>query len=256
MYLLFNSDTMTLKKLFAYEQPLVAGATILSIALIICVLYAGNTAYKIKMSGDVLEITGSAKMAVDSDYARWTLNLETKTGINDQQAGFDRLEAAKDKIVKYLEEKAFKDVETPVASVNPDYLYPQNATAILTGYTVTRSIVIRSENIAELSTLANNISPLTGPQYTVTTGNLELTYQKLDKTRVDLLTKAIADAKARAKAIAKETGREVGQLKTATGGVVQVLPQGGVEVSDYGSYDTQSQKKDVMVTVRATFSLK
>jgi len=33
------------------------------------------------------------------------------------------------------------------------------------------------------------------------------------------------------------------------------LPQGGVDISDYGSYDTQSKNKDVMVTVRATFSI-
>jgi hypothetical protein len=73
--------------------------------------------------------------------------------------------------------------------------------------------------------------------------------------RVELLSEAIKDAKARAEAIAKESGRQVGELREATGGVVQVLSQGGVDISDSGSYDTESLNKEVMVTVRATFEL-
>ncbi len=136
-----------------------------------------------------------------------------------------------------------------------NYTYPQYGEPIQTGYTVMRSIIVRSANVTELSALTGSIDPFIGDGYTVSTGNLELTYQKLPETRVTLLTDAIADAKARAEAIAKETGRDVGTLRSATGGVVQVLPQGGVEVSDYGMYDTQSMEKEVMVTVRATFSL-
>jgi hypothetical protein len=73
--------------------------------------------------------------------------------------------------------------------------------------------------------------------------------------RVALLSSAIKDAGARAAAIAKESGRSVGTLRSASGGVVQVLPQGGVDISDYGTYDTQSKQKEVMVTIRAMFSL-
>jgi hypothetical protein len=48
----------------------------------------------------------------------------------------------------------------------------------------------------------------------------------------------------------------VGALRSASSGVVQVLPEGGVEISDYGTYDTQNINKEVMVTVRADFSLR
>jgi hypothetical protein len=85
---------------------------------------------------------------------------------------------------------------------------------------------------------------------------LELTYSKLDELRVTLLSHAIEDATKRAEAIAQDSGRSIGVLRNASSGVVQVLPQGGVEISDYGMYDTTSMHKDVMVTVRATFSLK
>jgi len=37
---------------------------------------------------------------------------------------------------------------------------------------------------------------------------------------------------------------------------VQVLSPNSIEVSDYGSYDTQTIQKEVMVTARAVFLLK
>ena len=134
--------------------------------------------------------------------------------------------------------------------------YPQNSSAVQTGYTLMWSITVRSEELEKLSNLANDTGPLMGSGYTVSSGGLELTYSKLDEMRVKLLTQAIKDATDRANAIASESGRTVGLLRNATGGVVQVLPIGGVDISDYGSYDTGSMNKEIMVTVRATFGLK
>ena len=45
------------------------------------------------------------------------------------------------------------------------------------------------------------------------------------------------------------------RARAAASGVVQVLPKGSLEISDYGSYDTSSIEKEVMVTVRATFTI-
>lgn len=247
---------MNIKKLFDYSQPLVAAATVLALGAVVLGLIAASTAYKIRVAGDTVVVTGSARRAVVADFARWTIHLETKTSVTDQQSGLNRLEAASKQITAYLAKAGFTDVEAPTANVFPNNIYPQNSEPILTGYTVSRDITVRTTDLDRVTDLANNIGPLTGAGYNVSTGNLELTYQKLDQMRVELLAEAITDAKARAGAIATESGRTVGALKEASSGVVQVLPQGGVEVSDYGTYDTQSRSKDVMVTLRATFSLK
>jgi uncharacterized protein len=236
--------------------PITLAALVLGLAFIGGVGVASYTAYSIKASADVVEVTGSAKMPVQADFARWTINLEAKTGLLNQQQGYDRLETATAQILAYLKEQGLTDVEAPAATLSTNYLYPQYGEAILTGYSVYRTITVRSSDVEKLTELTNEIDVLTGEGYTVTTGGLELTYQKLQETRVALLTEAIADAKDRAEAIAKETGRSVGTLRSATGGVVQVLPLGGIDVSDYGAYDTTSKDKEVMVTVRATFSLR
>ncbi len=237
-------------------NPLVIAAIILGGAFILCAGIAGYTAYQIKTADDVIEVTGSAKVPVQADFGRWTLTLDTQTGLTDQQAGYARLEGAANKIKAYFEQQGLTSFETPSPMTNPVFVYPQNAEPIQTGYTVTRTFVVSSDDVQKLTSLANNIEPLVGDQYTVTSNGIELTYQKLQETRVELLSDAITDAKARAESIAKESGKQVGELRSATGGVVQVLPQGGVEVSDYGTYDTSNVNKEVMVTIRATFSLK
>lgn len=240
---------------FLQSTPLVLASFVLGLALILSTGMAGYTAYQIKASSDVVEVTGSAKVAVKADFGRWTLSLETKTGLNDQQQGYSRLDDATNKISDYLKNQGFTAIETPAATTMPVFTYPQYGEPIQTGYTVMRTIVVSSNEIEKITSLANDIEPLVGADYTVSSSGIELTHQNLAETRVELLTKAIADAKARAESIAKETGRDVGTLRSATGGVVQVLPEGGVDVSDYGMYDTQSVNKEVMVTVRATFSL-
>jgi uncharacterized protein len=246
---------MNVKKLFDYSVPIVAAATVLSLGAVAVAVIAAYTVYDIKLASDSVEVTGSAKEAVVADAARWTLTLETRTGSNDQQAGYERLETASQKIASYLIEQGFNEFEMPALMSMSTYTYPQYGEPVFTGFMVSRQIIVRSSDIEKISALANTIEPFMGTGYTVSTQSLELTYSKLDEMRVKLLSRAIADAKARAEAIASESSRSVGVLRNASSGVVQVLPAGGVEISDYGMYDTQSMNKEVMVTVRATFEL-
>lgn len=246
---------MNFGKLFDYSVPMVAAATVLVVGGVCIAAIAAYTAYDIKLARDSVEVTGSAKESVVADTARLILTLDTKTGIADQQSGYSRLESATAHITKYLASQGFMDFETPAITTSPNYTYPQYSEPVQTGFTVARQIIIRSSDIDSVSSLANNIQPFTGAGYNVNIQSLELTYSKLDEMRVRLLSEAIKDAKARAEAIAKDSGRSVGTLRNASSGVVQVLPQGGVDITDYGTYDTQSKNKEVMVTVRATFGL-
>jgi len=247
---------MNFKKLFDYSQPLVAATTLLVLAFFIIVIYAAQVVYDIKLSGDTVAVTGSAKEAVVADMGRLVINIETKTGLYDQSAGVERIQKAVNAVMAYLDAQELAEYETPAGYTNANYYYPEKSEPVLTGYTISRSVVVLSSELTKLTNLANDLGPLTGTGYTVTSGGMELTYTKLDEMRVKLLTQAIKDATARANAIAAESGRNVGLLRNATGGVVQVLAAGGVDISDYGSYDTSSLNKEVMVTVRATFELK
>ena len=247
---------MNFKKLFDYGQPLVAGMTILCVTLAGLAFFGSKVVYNLKLADDTIEVTGSAKKSVVADAGRLVINLEAKTGLQNQEEGIKNLESGIAAITKYLADKKLTDIETPAGSNNATYYYPEKGEAVQTGYSITRSVIVRGTDLEVLAQLANNVMPLKGTGYTASVNGLELTYSKLDEMRVALLSDAIADAKDRAEAIAANTGRGVGPLRNATGGVVQVLSQGSVEVSDYGSYDTSSMNKDVMVTARVTFGLK
>lgn len=244
-----------LKRLFDYSVPLIAAATILAVAAIAVAVYAGTTAYRIKVASDIVTVTGSAKTAVPADTARWTLRLETKTSVYDQQSGYERLAAAGEKIAGYLDKQGFTDHEAGSIDSYPEYRYEQNKDPVQIGYTVGRSLTVRSNDLDAIAALAENIAALSGSGYTVSSGQLEYTVSSLPELRVSLLSEAIKDARDRATAIAKDSGRAIGELRSASSGVVQVLPEGGVDISDYGTYDTMSRRKEVMVTVRAEFSL-
>lgn len=246
---------MNFNKLFDYSQPLVAAMTLFVVTLIGLAIFGSQVVYNLKLANDTIEITGSTKEAVVADTGRLVINLEAKTGMFNQEEGVKNLETAITTITKYLTDKKLTDVETPAGVTNATYFYPERGEAVQTGYSMTRSVIARGTDLEVLSQLANNVTPLAGNGYTVSVYGLELTYSKLDEMRVTLLSAAIADAKDRAEAIAANTGRKVGPLRNATGGVVQVLSKDSVDVSDYGSYDTSSMNKDVMVTARVTFGL-
>jgi hypothetical protein len=71
--------------------------------------------------------------------------------------------------------------------------------------------------------------------------------------RIDLLPLAMEDARKRAESI---SGKKAGPLKSVSMGVVQVLQPNSVDISDYGMYDTSTIEKEIMITVRASFSLR
>jgi hypothetical protein len=76
------------------------------------------------------------------------------------------------------------------------------------------------------------------------------------EARVSLLPDALADAKARATKIAESSGARIGKLRSASQGVVQVIQANSTDVSDYGYYDTSTKEKEIMVTVKASFTVK
>jgi hypothetical protein len=176
--------------------------------------------------------------------------VSARTGLSDQSVGYAAVQRGVAAVKAKLEAEGFTDIE----------LTPQNANeqwgqSGITGYTINQGITVQSGDVRKVQALANASESFQGSGYLVRTGYIEYTYTKLDEMRVKLLGAAITDAEARADSITSMSGRETGDLKSASSGVVQVLAKNGVDISDYGSYDTQSIEKDVMVTVRAVFSI-
>ena len=70
-----------------------------------------------------------------------------------------------------------------------------------------------------------------------------------------MLGEASKNAYERAERLAGNTGSEVGTLQSASQGVFQITSRNSTEVSDYGSFDTQSRLKAIKAVITAEFSV-
>ncbi|MCK9344907.1 MAG: SIMPL domain-containing protein [Candidatus Pacebacteria bacterium] len=204
---------------------------------------------------DVLSVTGSTKETVDADQAKLIISLLRTVSQGSLSSG--NISIARDRgIVRALlakHEVAETEISEGPVSMNQMY---SNDQATNPHYELRQTIIVQSADIQKVTNIAKVVPDLTAQGAIVSVGSLEYYYSKLPEKRVALLSGAIKDAQARAQMIAESTGRKVGNIRSASSGVVQVLPINSIEVSDYGSYDTSSIKKDIMVTVKASFSLK
>jgi len=141
-----------------------------------------------------------------------------------------------------------------ISPVLMNEVYEQNAGSDKK-YTLQQTIELNSKDIAGITALAKNTQSLIQKGVIFSTQTLQYSYSKLADLRVSLLSTAVADARARGDELVRGTGKAIGKLKNASSGVVQVLSLNSTDISDYGSYDTSSIEKTVMVTVKASFTL-
>jgi len=232
-------------------------AVILSLALIISATVFGSFYYSAQSvtTTDTLSVTGSTKVKVTSDKAKLVISLSRIALASTLATGYGEiaadLTATRDLLTKEKVDAA-TITENPVV-VNRMYDY-QNSGGELK-YELTQSVILQADDVNQITAISKKIPSLAASGAIVSVQSLEYYYSKLPDLRVSLLTAAVKDAASRAAKIAEGTGRKIGNVQSASSGVVQVLPPNSIEVSDYGSYDTSSIEKEVMVTVKASFRL-
>ncbi len=228
---------------------------LVGIALILSTLIGAYTFYQIRSFDNTLTVTGSASKAVTADHVKWVGSINRVVKVTGLKAGYAELASDLVSVKTFLKNNQITDNQIVISPVFMDQNYdqPQGAER---SYTLRQTIEINSDNVNAIAEVAKNINPLIEKGVIFSTQSVEYTYSKLPEERVALLTDAIIDAKARASKLAQSSGKKVGQLKSASSGVVQVLSANSLDVSDYGSYDTSKVEKNIMLTVKASFTLK
>ncbi|MBM3256213.1 MAG: SIMPL domain-containing protein [Candidatus Moranbacteria bacterium] len=217
--------------------------------------------YNMRTRGDdALTVTGSAKKEVSSDTVKWSGNFSRSVLVSDLRAGYDLMAQDLATVKKFFQGQGIAEKDINISPVVVEQTFRSyNGEDGDTGpreYVLRQRIEVSGSNIGKITEMAKNVQPLVNQGVFFTTDAVEYYYSKLPDLRVELLGEAVKDAQVRAREIAKNSGRGVGTLKSADMGVVQVLPVNSVDVSDYGSYDTSSIQKEIMVTVRTAFTLR
>lgn len=226
----------------------------IGVALIISTIIATYTFYRIRSFDNTLTVTGSATKQVTSDHVKWVGVINHIVKVSGLKAGYANMASDLANVQAFLKDKNISPDQIVISPVFMDQNYDQPQGAEKT-YTLRQTIDINSSDVSGITEIAKNIGPLIEKGVIFSTQSLEYTYTKLAEERVALLSDAIKDAKARASKLASSSGKNVGQLKSASSGVVQVLSANSLDVSDYGSYDTSKVDKNIMLTVKASFTL-
>ncbi len=215
-------------------------------------------AYYNKDSSNSLSVTGSASEEVISDSAKFSGNFSRIIKVSNLKSGYAEIAQDLITVKQFLNDQGIDDKNVTISTVSmlENYNYNNNNTQTEKEYTISQTVEVSSSDINQITSLAQKTQDLIDKGVIFSTNAVEYYYTKLPELRVSLLSDAIKDAKARAQKMAEATGQNVGSLKSAASGVVQVLPANSLEVSDYGTYDTSKINKNVMVTVKASFNLK
>ena len=231
---------------------------VLGLSVVLSTIIGAYTFNKVRSASDVLSVTGSASINVTSDQVKWISSISRQVRVSQLSSGYSSMEADLVAVQNFFRDQGIDPSSITVSPIWMDevYDYRPDAQNREKEYTLRQTIEISSPDVHAVTALAQGASSLARRGIIFQTRGLEYYYSDLPSLRVSLLSDAIVDAKARASEIAGPSGQKVGRLKSASSGVVQVMPLNSVEISDYGAYDTSSIEKRVMVTVRASFNIR
>lgn len=238
------------------DNKLILPAIILGIAFIGAALIGSYSVVKLRAMNNTISVTGSAKTEVTSDQAKWNFDIRRDVSQSNLKDGYTLLTNDVVQVKKFLVEKNVSDTEYTISPVYTEQQYiPNQDRETPNKYTLRQTITVSSGDVDKITSLAEAANILVERGVFVSSSYLQYYYSKLPEVRVSLLANAIKDAKARAGEISSANGGEIGDLVSASSGVVQVMAPNSIDVSDYGTYDTSSKEKEITITVRAVFNI-
>jgi hypothetical protein len=235
------------------SAPFVVPAMIISLGIILSAVVGAFAFYNSRTLDNTLSVTGSAKQSVTADSVNWTFDISSRTIASQLETGYSNMAKDLTAVKNFLDQNGIKEEQITITPIYMDEVYKSSNDQGPREVNLRQVITVQSSDVQGVTQLSKTTEILAKSGVFLSTRSLEYYYSKLADLRVSLLSSAIKDAKARAEEIAKAGGQSVGSLKAASSGVVQVLAPNSIEVSDYGTYDTSSIEKDIMVTARAVF---
>ena len=247
-------------QIFRRTPPLVFAMSILSVGGLI----GFTSASKILVSGlrpieDTIMVTGASTERIESDMAKWDINVQTKgsSQIDSYQAHTKSMKKTIDFLNSYgIKSNRYQTRELGPATTSKKITKNTKTGKIIsTEWLTSQWIEIESTDVANINKAHRKISLLLGQGVMVKPSSPKFTYTKLAGKRIDMLAKATKDARIRAEAIVSETGAELGKVKKVNTGVFQITVPNSTRVSSWGSYDTSTIKKDITAVMGVTFSI-
>ncbi len=159
----------------------------------------------------------------------------------------------------YFKSKNIADVDISISAIETQPIPEINNNGVHTGKTIAYRLIqrfeVRSKDIDTITGIARSSTDLINEGIPFTSEPAEYLYTQLEKLRVDMISEATKDAKARGEAIVNVSGSHLGSIRKAETDVFQITGRYSTEVSNRGSYNTASIDKDIRSVVAITFAV-
>lgn len=229
---------------------------ILGFSLILSTFIFSGTWRKIKSENQTITVTGSAKQLIVSDLGvlRGTLSVEAESAL----AAYRLLQAQKPVLMEYFKSKGFSANQVNVQTISsfPNFTFNQQGQNTgIRSYSASQMLDISSSDVELIKAMSIEISSLVERGVNFQVNQPEYYYTKIGDIKIEIQAEAAKDAMIRGKRIAEATGRELGALKSARMGVLQITPENSNLTSDYGVNDVSSIRKEIIAVVNANFEI-
>jgi uncharacterized protein len=209
-------------------------------------------------SNQVINVTGSAKREIVSDLGviKGTVSVESATA----DAAYKELKRQIPLLLDYLASKGFPADKVDMQTINSYPVYQMGAngytTNIIRGYIYNQRFQLSSTDVQKIKAISLDLPSVVERGVSLQLDMPEYHYTKLSDLKIEIQAEAAKDAKTRAEKIARATDREIGPLRDAKMGVIQITPRLSNQVSDYGINDLSSIDKEITAVVNASFIIK
>ena len=229
----------------------------LAFGMVTSTFIATQSAENIAQKSQRISVKGLAEKNVSADLAVWRPTIAAR-GANLQDA-YAKLQHDIEIFKKFLTKNGIeaKDIKRGSMISAPIYQMLQNGAQSneIIGYSLELPFEISSKKVQVVSNLYDEAGDLVHegigmggqvPQYYVS---------QIEEIKFSLIAEATKNARKRAEEFAKSSQVKVGNLRSATQGVFQIVPQNSTETADFGLYDTSTIDKTVKVVVSADYAI-
>jgi hypothetical protein len=225
--------------------------------------FIGNGATRFKSEARTVTVKGLVEKEVKADHAVWKLGLRRASDdIRDAQA---KISADRDAAVAFLQKQGFKNdeiVREPTRTI--DKLareYGQSQGADRLRYIVTTSLVVKTANVDLVRSALSATDELLKSGIVLdgeregSMANPRYVVSRFNDLRPQLLAEATKNARATAQQFASDSGAQVGKIRSANQGMIQIFGADGHDESGPFS-PTSSLLKRIRVVSTFEFDLK
>ena len=230
---------------------------ILGIALVLCSVIFVSAWKSNYSSNQTITVTGSAKKDIISDLGilRGAITVEAPTA----ESAYQELIGQKPILIAYLASNGFPEKEIEFFTMNSYPIYEMSPAGYQTNkiraYNYSQRIEIKSNDVNKIKSISLEIPSLIEKGVSFNVEMPEYHYTKIADVKIEIQAEAAKDAMNRASRIALSTGRELGPMRSARMGVIQITPRLSNQISDYGVNDLSSIEKEITAVVTASFEI-